>query len=144
VNHACAQRRVPFSWKKLLLWASLLTADLVFFGCWAGLYVAVVVAGSVASIAVMRQILGVWAAYLTTIPIGAVGFKCVISTVGGPASDLYEVLVEIATCLAFGAIFGGPVVLGVTCFLQFMVDDLAAGPQSTTLKSENVVVKRPQ
>jgi len=126
VHNAGTQHFVPFRWKKLLLWTSLLAADLVFFGYWTGLYVAVVVAVSVTSIAVMRRILGLWAAYLTAVPIAAVGFFCAISTVGGPPEDLHQVLEELLLCLAFGAIFGGPVALGVACLLEFMVDLLAA------------------
>ena len=119
-------------------------ADLVSFGNWAGLYVAAVVAVSVASIAVMRRILGLWAAYLTALSIAAVGFFCAISTVGGPPEDLYQVLEELTLCLAFGAVLGGPIALGVTCLLQFIVNLLAATQQSATHMNENVVVGPPQ
>ena len=125
VNDAGTQRRVPFSWKKLLLWTSVLGADVMFVSHWAGLYVAAVVAVSVASIAVMRRILGLGAAYLTTVPIGAVAFFWFASHVGGPPQGIYQVLGELSMCLAFGAIIGGPIALGITCLLQLLVDLLA-------------------
>lgn len=122
MSNAGTQHRVQFSWIKLLLWTSLLTADVLFVSHAAGLYVAAVVAVSVASITVMRRILGLGAAYLTAIPIGAVGFYCALSGVGGPPEDFSQVLEEVALCLAFGAAVGGPIALGITCLLQFFVD----------------------
>ncbi len=74
MNDIATQRRGWYSGKKLVLWTSIVAVELVLVGCWVGFYVAVVIAGSVASIAVMRRILGLWAAYLTAIPIGAVSF----------------------------------------------------------------------
>jgi hypothetical protein len=138
VNHPATQYGVPFNWKKTLLWASFLAAELAVFGYQAGLYVAAVVAVSVASIALMRRILGLRAAYLTAIAIAAVGFFCFSCTVGG-SIYLYELLLELSVCLAFGVVLGGPVALGVTCLLQFTVDFLAATPQSVTPTSEKVV-----
>ncbi len=132
MNDAGTQRRVSSSWKEFLVWTSLLAADLVFFGCWSGMYVAAVIAVSVTSIAVIRRILGLWAAYLTALPTPAVGFFYAISTIGGPPEELYQVLEELLLCLAFGAVWGAPAALGVTCLLQFIVDSLASTPQAAT------------
>jgi hypothetical protein len=138
MNDAGTQRRVPFSWRKLLLWTILLAADLVFFGCRAELYAAAVVAVSVASIAVMRRILGLWAAYLTALPIGAVGVFCAVSAVGGTPENVCQLLEEVLLCAVFGTI-PGLVLFGVTCLLQFVVTSLDVAPPSETRASKNEV-----
>jgi hypothetical protein len=144
VHDASTHHGVWCSRKKLIFWASICAVEIVLVGCWVGVYAGVVIAGSVASIAVMRRMLGLWAAYLTTIPIGAVGFFWLASHVGGPPQDLYDALGEVSLCLAFGAVVAGPVALGVTCFLQFIFDLVAATPQSAEPASENAVVGPPQ
>ena len=144
MHDAPSHHGVWCSRKKLVLWASICAVEIVLVGYWVGMYATIVIAGSVASVAAMRRMLGLWAAYLTTIPIGAVAFFWFASHAGGPPQDLYEVLVEVLLCLAFGAVFAGPVILGVTCCLQFIVDFVAATPQSVEPASEDAAALPPQ
>ena len=125
------------------MWASICAVEIVLVGYWVGVYAAFIIAGSVACVASMRRMLGLWAAYVTTIPIGAVVFLWFASHVGGPPKGLDEVLGEVAMCLAFGAVFAGPVLLGVTCCLQFIVDFVAATPQSVEPAGEDAAALPP-
>lgn len=136
--------RFRCSGKKLIVWASICAVGIVLVGYWVGFYAAIIMAGSIAATASMRRLLGLWAAYLTAIPVGAVAFYWFASHVGGPPQGLDELLLEISMCLAFGAIFTGPVTLGIACLLQLIVDFVAATPQSAEPASDDVATRPPQ
>jgi hypothetical protein len=130
--------------KKLIVWASMCAVGIVLVGYWVGVYAAIIMAGSVAATASMRQLLGLWAAYLTAIPVGAVAFYWFASQVGGPPQGLYELLLEISMCLAFGVVLTGPVTLGIACLLQLIVDFVTATPQPAEPASDDVATRPPQ
>lgn len=117
--------------RKEILWTTVVTAHLIFFGYWAGLYVATVIAVCLASVAIVRQKFGLWMAYLTTLPITGVGFYCLIASIGPAPQNVSEGLGELLFCCVFGAI-GGAITLGIVCFLLFVVNSLDALLQAKT------------
>ncbi len=136
--------RIRCSGKKLILWASICAVGIVLVGYWVGVYAAIIMTGSVAATATMRRLLGLWAAYLTAIPVGAVAFYWFASHVGGPPQDLSETLLEVSMCLAFGVVLAGPVTVGIACLLQLIVDFVAATPQSARPASDDAATRPPQ
>jgi uncharacterized membrane protein YesL len=87
--------------------------------------------------------LGLWAAYLTALPIAGVGVFCAVSAVGGAPENVCQMLKEVLLCVVFGTV-PGLVLFGVTCLLQFIANSLDVAPQSETPTSENEVAGSPQ